>query len=114
MRFIDGQPVFDCPHCRDTGFVEVANVWRSARGARPLASFWLGKTLHLPVCIVACSCDRSRPMPGLPRFDRERMFVIDHNESVAEAAERFRDWWECGNRFGRQREFDDWNSGVNV
>lgn len=111
MRIIDGQEVFDCPYCFESGVVEVANVWRTPRGARPLASFWSGRTGHLPICVVACNCSHHSKIANLPPFNSETMFLIDHAESTEAAATRFREWWSVGTRHARFTDFDVWNDG---
>lgn len=111
MRIIDGEQVFDCPYCFESGVVEVANIWRTPRGARPLVSFWAGRTIHLPVCVVACICYRHSKIANLPPLNVDTMFMIDHSEKPEVAAQRFREWWALGHRHARVSDFDEWNEG---
>lgn len=111
MRVIDGEQVYDCPYCFESGVVEVANIWRTPRGGRPMVSFWTGKTKYLPVCVVACTCYRRSQMPNLPQLNVDTMFMIDNSENTEAAAQRFRDWWAMGYRHARVSDFDEWNDG---
>jgi hypothetical protein len=76
-KFVNGEEVYDCPLCEDSGTVA---VWHpdTVRGIRN------GKDVARAVCVVACVCSegdrwaRERTLngkrwPPLPRFDDKRM-----------------------------------------
>lgn len=111
-QFVGDERVYQCADCCDTGWVMVANIWVSKTGKSPIKQFLEGKTNHLPVCAIACTCDLSNPSEK-NRFDSTRMFAIDRAiESERNAAE-FRQWWSEGRQHGnRVAAFDAWNEGA--
>lgn len=112
---IDGKETFNCKWCRDSGWVEVVNIWRKKTRifeTRPLRRFWDELTNYLPTCAVPCTCaayqvSRDRPRD---RFNPETMFIVDLDSRTEDEAERFRQWWSDGRHIGnRVAAFDEWN-----
>lgn len=108
IRYVNGERVYDCKFCLDTGWVMVVNIWRNEKtGSRPLSAFWAGITRDLPKCAIECSCVRG------DRFKVDTMFVFDPVEAVESRASRFEQWWADGRHLGnRVGAFDTWNRGA--
>lgn len=90
QQVIDGQRVFGCGLCADSGYVPVVDPVHYRNGT-------------FLACYVLCTCGtgdqraHARPSGGgkprqTPRFDKSRMFALDLERPESELRESFRQW----------------------
>lgn len=109
-QYIDGESVVACADCLDTGWVIVANIWRTNHGGAPLKAFLSGDSAAVPQCAIACRCNAADRREQ-NHYDSERMFRVDHRDDEATTAAEFRRWWSEGRHIGREQAFDRFNAG---
>lgn len=110
-RVVDGEAVYTCYDCEDTGMVSVYRN-ETIRCELGEARKFNGRMTRVPYrCAVKCHCAYGQTLPGQHTYDPERMCKVlpDGPEQRKQAV---RGWIEQYKPPNHDPAFDDWNEAA--